>query len=231
MKQTDFGILLHRLSYSENSLITTFFTKSHGTQRFIYQGGKKKAGNLFPLGIYEITFYHRPDSELGKLIQSDVSAMIQQILSNPVKSVISFFLAEVLKQSLTTSQEDPALFEFLEKQIIQLSNDEDVSFFPSLFLLNYIEHLGISPLVTDESAEYFDLSQGIFTSNPSQFSNTVNSTASQIIKAYLTNNNIVKEKFHIHRKEIVSILIGFLTLHIPNFKGEKCLEMAKEILI
>ncbi len=30
--------------------------------------------NLFPLGIYELTFYKRPDSELGKLNQAYVIA-------------------------------------------------------------------------------------------------------------------------------------------------------------
>jgi DNA repair protein RecO len=231
MKQTDLGILLHRLSYSENSLITTFFTKTNGTQRYIYQGGKKKAGNLYPLGIYEITFYNRPDSELGKLIQTDVSSSIQPILASPIKSVISFFLAEVLKQSLTTNQEDVSLFTFLENQITELSNQEDSTIFPSLFLLDFIEHLGISPLISEESATYFDLSQGVFTSNPSVFSTSINSAATQTIKEYLEEKKINLDGFQTHRKEIVSILIQFLSIHIPNFKGEKCLEMAKEILI
>jgi DNA repair protein RecO (recombination protein O) len=230
MKQTDLGILLHRLSYSENSLITIFFTKTNGTQRFVYQGGKKKAGNLYPLGIYEITFYNRPDSELGKLIQTDVSVYMQPILSSPIKSVICFFLAEVLRQSLTTEQEDVALFTFLENQIIELSNQENPTIYPALFLLEFIEHLGISPLTTEDNGDYFDLSQGVFTSNPSRISTSMNSPSSQTIKEYLIDKTIDPQNFYTHRKEIVSILIHFLTIHIPNFKAEKCLEMAKDIL-
>ena len=42
MKQVDKGILIHRINYSENSLIITLFTYSNGVQKFISKGVKKK---------------------------------------------------------------------------------------------------------------------------------------------------------------------------------------------
>lgn len=100
MKQTDYGILLNRISYSESSLITTFFTENSGIQKFIFLGGKKKVGNLNPLGIYELTYYKRPDSELGKINQAELVNSMNNIFFNPTKSVIAFFVAEILYQGI-----------------------------------------------------------------------------------------------------------------------------------
>ena len=70
MKSTDKAILLNRINYSESSLIITYYTLNNGIQKFLFQGGKKKANNLFPLSISEITYYNRPDSSLGKVTAS-----------------------------------------------------------------------------------------------------------------------------------------------------------------
>ena len=118
MKQSDYGILLNRISYSENSLITTFFTEKSGIQKFIFLGGKKKAGNLFPLGIYELTYFKRPDSELGKLNQAILDNSMNDIFFNPVKSVIAFFVSEILYQGIKSEEKDSELFSFINLFIL-----------------------------------------------------------------------------------------------------------------
>lgn len=231
MKQTDFGILLHRISYSESSLITTFYTKTGGIQKYIFLGGKKKSGNLFPLGIYEITFYRRPDSELGKLNEVNLLSSIQEILNNPTKTVISFFIAEILHQTLKTDEADFELYNYIQTEINQLSEEEDSQLFPCLFLLRFIGYLGITPLVTNSSDDYFDLAQGEFTSNPKNHFQSISSISICHIRDYFLTNEINRDEFVKNRKEIVSILINYLTLHIPNFEGHKSLDLAKEILM
>ena len=84
MKRTDKAILLNRISYSESSLIITFYTFENGIQKFIFQGGKKKAHQLFPLAISEITYYKRPDSDLGKLTSSESKRILNELPFNPI---------------------------------------------------------------------------------------------------------------------------------------------------
>ena len=40
MKTSDKGFLLHRISYSESSLILVFYTQKQGLAKFIFKGGK-----------------------------------------------------------------------------------------------------------------------------------------------------------------------------------------------
>ena len=230
MKQTDTGILLHRLSYSETSLIITFYTQHYGIQKYIFQGGKKKAGNLSPLGIYELTYYRRPDSELGKLNQVQLLEPMHAIFASPIKLVIAFFIADVLHQSLKTDLADEPLFQFLVSSIHTLNEDSNPQFFPATFLLSYIVHLGISPLIEEKDANYFDIQQGIFTNSPRNIVSTLQSDAAHIIRDYAEGQEIQEVDFKKQTKEIVSILVTYLSFHIPNFKGEKCLSLAKEIM-
>jgi DNA repair protein RecO (recombination protein O) len=230
MKQTDIGILLNRISYSENSLIATFFTEKSGIQKFIFLGGKKKSGNLFPLGIYELTFYKRPDSELGKINQAVLVNSMHNIFLNPIKSVIVFFVAEVLHQSIKTEEKDAELFLFINNEINQLESEEQLKVYPALFLLKLITYLGIKPHVENVNSQYFELEQGVFTSNPTNLDKSINSSASRAIRDFLFENEHNTELLQANGKEVISILIAYLTIHLPSFKGQKSLELVREIL-
>jgi DNA repair protein RecO (recombination protein O) len=230
MKQCDNGILLNRISFSENSMIATFFLENSGIQKFVFLGGKKKSGNLFPLGIYEVTYYKRPDSEMGKINQVELVNSMHSIFTNPFKSVIAFFVAEVLHQSIKSEEKDVGLFLFIKNEIAQLENENNLKSYPALFLLKYITHLGIRPHVEDENSSFFNLEQGVYTTNPMNFDKIINSEASSVIKDCLLERENAYLGLELHAKQVVSLLISYLTVHLPNFKGQKSLELAKEIL-
>jgi DNA repair protein RecO (recombination protein O) len=230
MKESDYGVLLNRISYSENSLVATFYTEKSGIQKFIFPGGKKKAGNLFPLGIYELTYYKRPDSELGKINQALLVNSMQNIFINPLKSVIAFFVAEILFQSIKSEEKDSELFAFITFEINQLEEEEYFKIYPALFLLKFISHIGIKPLVENNDSEYFDLEQGVFTSNPANLNKTVMSHSSKAIRNFLLETEDYHELLSINTKEVVSILITYLGIHLPNFKGQRSLELVRDIL-
>jgi DNA repair protein RecO (recombination protein O) len=71
MKKTDSGILLKRIPYSETSLVLTIFTLLEGKKSFLFQGAKKKKGNvLLPLSPIELTYFQRDDSQLAKIYET-----------------------------------------------------------------------------------------------------------------------------------------------------------------
>ncbi len=230
MKQTDNGILLNRITYSDNSLITTFFTEKSGIQKFVFLGGKKKSGNLLPLGIYELTYYKRPDSELGKINQVVLVNSMNSIIATPLKSVITFFISEILYQSIKSEEKDAGLFVFITNEILLLENESHVKAYPALFLLKYISFLGIKPHIEDDNAMFFDLEQGVFSSNPLKLDRSLSSNAILVIRNWLLEKEDVNYNLEANSKEIVSILLAYLAIHIPNFKGQKSLELVREIL-
>lgn len=233
MKQTDQAILLNRISYSETSLILTFYTLKNGIQKFIFQGGKKKAHQLFPLGISEITYYKRPDSDLGKLTAVENSRMLNELPFNPIKSSIAFFIAEVLQKCLKTEEAEENLFLFLEEKIQELDKSKDISFFPISFLLDFSMYMGIYPNKEDNENKYFNVMEGIIANNiPLTGDIYYEGEAVQLLSAIIDSGDTIDSGINnkVNRSKGLEILIHYYQLHIPQFKELKSLEVIREIL-
>ena len=162
MKQSDQGILIHRQNYSESSLLITLFTKNNGIQKFISKGVKKKSGNLNPLGIYEITFYKSPKQDLGNITEINQVQVYYNKNTSPLKNIISFFLADLLKQTLKTETEDQESYSYIYNQIQKLHAVDDFNKFLILFMINFLDILGIQPLIENDNANCFDIQKGTF---------------------------------------------------------------------
>lgn len=233
MKQTDQAILLNRISYSETSLILTFYTLQNGIQKFIFQGGKKKAHQLFPLAISEITYYKRPDSDLGKLTSSESYRVLNELPFNPVKSTIAFFIAEVLQKCLKTEEGEITLFRFLEEEIVFLDKGTDITLFPLKFLLDFSLYLGIYPNSESEENRYFNVMEG-YISNHKPMSGDIyyEDEAVQLISQLINHNlpDINPSNTKQNRSKALEILIHYYQLHIPQFKEMNSLEVVREIL-
>ena len=229
MKQSDTAIFIHRINYSESSLIVTFYTLQNGIQKFIFQGGKKKGTALFPLSICEIIYYRRPDSELGKLTEAKPHIALQDIPMNPVKATIAFFMVDVLKQCLQTDQRDVSLFQFLEKTILSLNSATDLSLFAAQFLLDFSLHMGIDPHIQETNKRYFHLQDGDFSDYDRTGELVADGPPVILIQSILRKepfSNPTKEL----KSEVFDIMIHYYKLHVPNFNVQKSLDVIKEIL-
>jgi len=213
------------MSYSESSLIVTFYTKGAGIQKYIFQGAKKKNNVIFPLNICEITYYKRPDSELGKLTEAASIFPLTEIISNPYKSSIAFFMVDVLRQTLQTNQAENELFSFIEKQIISLNESKSVSFFPLQFLVQFTEHIGIFPSLEDNPT-YFNLMEGEFHSLFNSGEVEIHGeSCQQLYQLFLGNNPNPR-----YKKELLDILLHYYKIHTPRFDVSNSLEIIEEIL-
>jgi DNA repair protein RecO (recombination protein O) len=117
VKNTDLGILIAKKNYSESSLILTCYTELNGLSSFIFKGARKKKLAIFHLGIYELTFFKRAESELGIINAMDLALPLSEIYSNPQKTILCFFIADVLKQTLKVEGRDALIFKFLREKI------------------------------------------------------------------------------------------------------------------
>lgn len=226
MKQTTTGIFLNRISYSESSIIATFYTKDDGLQKFIFQGAKKKNTNLFPLNLCELTYYRRPDSELGKLTHVDNLTLLDAIVSNPIKSIIAFFIADVVRNTLLTNEKETAVFHFLQQTIIELNQTEETSTFSLRFLAEFTFHIGIQPIISDEHPLYFDMKEGEFHADyrPTEWQES-GELVQQLF--FLFEKKTINP---IYRKKALEILLNYYSVHIPRFDVNRSLEIIKEVL-
>ena len=229
MKFTDKAILLNRINYSESSLIITYYTLQNGIQKFLFQGGKKKANNLFPLSISEITYYSRPDSTLGKVTASETTQILSELPFHPIKSTIAFFIAEFLSKCLQTEEKEVLLFHFLEEKIIFLDKEKDISLFPIQFLLDFSEFLGIQPHVISKTGNYFNLMEGDISDTKPIGDIFAQGEPVQLILACLAKESDIQHTNKL-RNETLDVLIQYFQLHIPQFKTLKTLEVIREVL-
>lgn len=225
MKQNDKGIFLHRIAYSETSLIVSFYTQREGIQKYIFQGGKKRNNALFPLNICELTYYKRTDFELGKLTESSSVFHFNEILGNPIKSTIAFFIADVLKQTLITNQEEGRIFKFLEQKIQFLNNTEFNTLFPLLFLAEFTHYIGISPHLED-NPRYFSLMEGDFHSDLRLGDLSIEGAQCMALFHVFNGDEFPRSM----RRELLEIMLKYYELHIPNFNVSKSLEIVTTVL-
>lgn len=227
MKQVDEGIFLFRTSYSETSLIATFYTKSYGTKKFIFKGGKKKSHNLFPLAISEITFYERKESDLSNLTSAD-PILKQEIQFDPIRSTIAFFIAEVIRKSIETHEKDEELYSYFSNSIAQLGNSEELSLFPIKFLAGLTSQLGVQPLV-EGSLPVINFKDGTLGVSASINEHRDEGEHIQLLLD-IFNNKVDLAYDKQQRMLALKALVKYFGYHVPRMEQMDTLEIVQEIL-
>lgn len=229
MKQNDLGILIYRKSYSESSLILTFFTENKGLSTFIFKGAKKKKKAIFALGIYEITYFKRPESDMGIINSLDIAVPLNDFFSNPQKIILGFFIADILKQTIKMEEADISLFKFVKNQILILENSKDCFNFPLHFLAGLTKELGYSPLFESDAPISFDIKKGEFSDDKSINSTGVEGEVVSLLGSLFQDELTTNYSNETTRKALY-ILLEYLTIHTPKFNVEKSMEVIRDTL-
>ena len=228
MKSTDYGIFLHRIPYSNTSLIISFYTKENGLKKFIFKGGKKKAHNLFPMGLSELSYYHRKESELLQLTAAE-PAFPTDFQFDPIKGTIAFFMAEVIRKVVHLNEKDPALFRFLEEAVHNLNDSDESQLIPVLFMIDLAEWLGVQPFIENDSHPHFNLDEGRFEGIRREQFNVVSGEVADLVKAHILGFEVpplAKQK----RVEALETMINYFLIHVPGFGKIEAYEIVKEVL-
>ena len=231
MKEVDLGIVLSRKSYSETSLIVTILTKEKGLKTFIYKGGKKKGQHIFPLCLAEITHYSRKESELLHL--TDVSQIKSWSFQfDPTRSALAFYCCELLYQCIKSENIEKELFSYLEKIIGEIDSSPVDPLFPLIFSIELTKLLGFGPLTDEKNYNYFDLSQGAFTSSIEEGDHYCQKKSPSIevifnlAKGLKPQDQITKST----RRQSLKTMLDYYRIHIPGFKELKSLAVLETVL-
>ncbi|MDX1348985.1 MAG: DNA repair protein RecO [Putridiphycobacter sp.] len=222
------GIVLHKVNYSETSLIIKIFTLNKGLQSFIFQGAKRKhkKGNLIsPLSIIQINYFQRLDSDLAKISEIDSEISYKTIPFDPVKSSIVFFINEIIYNSVKEEQYNPDLYHYLKNTLCILDILEKPADFAIKFLIDFTKQLGFYPSVEPE-ATVFDLVNGKFSKYSPNHPNYVEGENVHLLLA------LMKKKFNDEnplpinakkRRVLTNELIRYYQVIFDNFKPIKSL--------
>lgn len=233
MKSIQHGILLKKHSYSESSLILNFFTLENGFQAYIFQGGKKKKGNILQaLSIVEITSYQRSDSDLGKITEINSDYVPQSIPYHPIKSGLAFFITEVLAQVLRSSDRDVEMYSFLNHEVQWIDNSEEMTNYPIWFLLKLAHQIGIGIHIDHANGKIFDLQDGVISNQTPSSHLYIKDETVNLLKELLNSDKNEVLALHIHknhRKHITDYLINYFRVHVSGFKTPKSLSVMQTI--
>ena len=228
MKSTDFGIFLHRISYSNTSLIISFYTKENGLKKFIFKGGKRKAHNLFPMGLSELSYYDRRESDLLQLTAAE-PAFPTDFQFDPIKGTIAFFMAEVIRKVVHLNEKDPAMFRFLEEAVHNLNNSNESQLTPVFFMIDLAEWLGVQPFIENDSHTYFNLEEGRYEGVKRDQYTIVSGEIAALIKAHVLGKEVPKLTKY-QRVEALETMITYFRIHVPGFEKIEAYEIVKEVL-
>lgn len=165
------GIVLNVIKYNERHNIAHVFTRSHGRMAFLVRTGSTPAARRRQAMMRQLAmldFEHREPrhgAEIGLMHDAQPALVTPATLSDPAKSAIAIFIAEVLSHTLQPHEPDEALFDFLDTSIRALeAAKHGVANFHLSFLFRYGRFLGVQPDVSGySSGAWFDMEEGVFT--------------------------------------------------------------------
>ncbi len=145
------AIVLSSIPYSETSVICRAFTREYGLNSFLLKGAKtgrnkSKSALLRPLQVIDITHYRTNKSSLHLIKEITCNPPFIDLYSNPEKTCISLFLAELIGKTIPDQLEDQGLFDFLSDSVhyLDLSSQQYVNFHLQ-FIVQYFKSLGLFP--------------------------------------------------------------------------------------
>ncbi len=224
MKQVYHGFFIHKHPYSDTNLLLSFYTQSHGLQKFVFRDGRKKTP-LLPFGHYEIEATKKNGYDFAFVNNISNHTPFPSSQSHPLKNLIAFFICDVVYQSTPASHADVFTYETLCRTADNLNETSNLFEFPLRFLNQWILTLGICPQPIDSPCA-FDIENGLFTKE--------NTGVSLLNLDVITWNHSLLDNGSVDKtgvKPAINLIVKYIRFHIPHFKIEKTLYILQQTLL
>lgn len=237
MLVTTKALVISALKYGEADLIVRAYTFSDGLKTYMLKGilkskkGKLKTSLFQPLTQLEVVANHRNKGSMEYIREAKISRSYISLHTNVIKSAMTMFLSEVLKNSIQEEEANPNLFYFLENSFNFLDEAEQIGNFHLLFLLKLSGYLGFYPEASRQELPYFNLLEGRFEHEKNK-NYTIEETNIEILRQLLGTNfdKISDIKLTQNsRKNFLNMLLLYYELHIEGFKKPRSLTVLNEI--
>ncbi|MBL0052662.1 MAG: DNA repair protein RecO [Bacteroidetes bacterium] len=234
------GIVLQTVNYSDTAVIAKIFTLHHGLVSFMVKGVRKKnarfAANLFsPCSILSMNYLFKVNKNLQFVNEISCDVSLTNLQSNPLKSCIAFFMAEVCVKSIKEQEQDELLFDCI-RHFIELLNDteESIKQFHHYFLLQLANKLGFGPQgIYDDKHTVFDLREGIFQSSYPVYPEFVINRTAELISLFTNStfeNSISITATKAERNSLLATLLFYFDLHVLHGSKIKSTDVLSEMM-
>ena len=229
------AIVLQTIKYGDSSLVVKMLTKEEGIQSFMVKGifGKKskmKAALFQNMTLLDVVA-EIGNNSLGFIKEITLSHYYKSNSTDIKKITIILFISELLSKSITESETDTLLFEYIYQSMIRL--DEAISDyvnFPIEFALNLSKYLGFYPnFDTYSEGSCFNLLDGNFKKSQSDIYQ-IDQELSK--KFYLLGTQKNFSEISLNNKErrlLLDAIVTYYKLHTENIREIKSVEVLRTI--
>ena len=212
------GFVIHTTKYADTSIIVKIFTELHGTQSFIVKNAFSKKRNIraslfSPMALLHVTYDDHYLNQLKYLKEADLVNSSDSYGFDPSASTIRIFYCELLYKLLFDAGEDPVLFQFLEQEILKLSDPQiPLNILPLQFLIRLSIRLGFVPEDNfSDKNPFFSLQNGKFLPYRWDEEDTLTQEESLFLHQLLTDGEVASTRQS--RLNLLHHLIRYYKIH------------------
>ncbi len=225
------AIVLRTTKYSETSVIALMYTDKFGMQSYMINGVRKQKAKitmamLQPLCLVDAEVYHKSQGDIQRLNELRLEPVLHGLLSDPGRSVVAMFAAEMLSRAIREEEGQQELFDYLSHQIQRLDIHPQPIYALLQMLLGLSAWLGFQPERRGESGNWLNLSEGRFEAQRDQRSAYARPESADQLALLLEQTNI--ENMSVHRNSLRDIVLLY-QLHLPGFKAPRATAMLEEL--
>jgi len=233
------GIVLHSLPYNDMYAITLIYTEEFGRVSYLTSQSRSRKSkvprSLFhPLAILDLEVEHQNLRDIQRVKEIKIHIPVTALLTDPVKSALSIFLAELIGKVVREEQTNRPLFDFLLQSIRVLElTDLSPANFHLAFMIRLSRLLGFYPDSTGYKKEmYFDMRNGAFTLYQPKHVDFLSPDESAVFFNLLRISYENMEAFRFsgrERQAIIHRILDYYRLHLSDFPEIKSLAVLHEV--
>ncbi len=225
------AVVLHKIDYSDTSIIVHLYTEKFGRQSFLVKGAKRKNSKIKssffqPLFLIEIEAYHKTKSNLQTLKEVKIEPILYSISTDVFKGSITIFIAEILYHSLKEETASTEIFNYIFNSIQVLELQENyIGNFHIHFLITLTKYLGFYPN-NNFKDNYFDMIDGSYKNYIPSHNHYLNKEFSEILNKFTTRS--LKENIILKNETKILFLekiIEYYKIHIDGFGDVRSLHI------
>jgi len=239
MNITTKAIILASIKYNEKDVIIKAFTEKNGFTSYFIKGffGKQKKKKLQkayfqPGSFLELITNQKNDEKLSYIKEARIYYHYHNLYQDFNKLNVATFLREVLIESLKNEQINESVYQFIEKEFIQLDREIFYPDYHIFFIIKLSGYLGFLPDYQSHGS-YFDMINGIFTSQKPT-GNYLSPAEALLFKNYLGMifaSEKGKKFSPAERKKMIDFLMKYYQLHIAQFTIPKSISILHQIYL
>jgi len=234
------GIVLHSIPYDDRYAITLIYTEEFGRVSYLTSLSKKKASvprsMLHPLAVLDLEVEHKNLRDIQRIKEVKIHIPLISLLTDPVKSALGIFLAELVSKVIREEQTNRPLFDFLLQSIhiLELSSNSPANFH-LVFMIRLCRFLGFHPDSTGyKKGMFFDMRNGTFSLYKPAHIHFLSPDESAVFVNLLRMSYETMSVFRFtgrERQVIIRRILDYYRLHLSNFPEIKSLEVLRDVFM